>query len=414
MKQKLHILSVVDDLFFGGGEYRLLAFGQTLDRTRFDYTLVTLLRPDEQLERKYGSLRGQFVESGIEVIHFDGSPVGYWNSSRGLSRIPRSAVSFLRRLLKLRALIRERQIDVLDIHLPPTNPVGVLAGLITSRPTIVTLYQIMGVERWLLWLSCQFNLCMANLLVTDSAQQREAIRQWVVRSRKVRVIPNPTLLSESSFTAAQMRISLELPVDPRIKVIGQISRLIPYKGHMVLLDAARLVLAQEADVAFLIVGYLTGDSSYPRQLNEKSRALGIEARVRFVSYPGNIADVWRAIDIHAHASLLDSLPNAILESMCLGKPAVVTNVGGISTMVENEKTGLVIPAGDPQSLADALLRLLRDPSFANRLGEAARHRYVEKFRPENMTSQLEQLFLEVEARSALSNSGQREARGYQA
>jgi glycosyltransferase involved in cell wall biosynthesis len=395
MNQRLHILAIVDDLYFAGGECRLLAFGRTLDRSRFDYIVLTLMRPEEHLEKAYGGMRGQFIDSGIEVIHLDEPPTWPNNSSRGLMRVPHSLIAFWRRLMNLRRLIHEREIDVLDVHLPPANPVGVLAGLTTRRPAIVTLYQIMGVDRWLLWLTCQFNLCMANLVVTDSKEQREVIQRWAMRPLKICIIPNPVSLFESAFTTAQMRIRLKLPIDPKIRVIGQISRLIPYKGQMVLLDAVRLVLAQEPNVVFLIVGYPSDNSNYKQQLEEKTLALGIVGYIKFVSYPGSIADVWRAIDVHVHPSLLDSLPNAILEGMSLGKPAVVTNVGGIPNLVENEKTGLLVPPGDPKSLAYALIRLLRDPILANRLGDAARHRYAERFRPENMTSQLEQLFVEL-------------------
>jgi hypothetical protein len=57
---------------------------------------------------------------------------------------------------------------------------------------------------------------------------------------------------------------------------------------------------------------------------------------------------WQLIDIHAHAAIIDSLPNAIMEGMSLAKPAVVTGVGGISTMVLDGKTGFVVPPHDPQ------------------------------------------------------------------
>ena len=63
-------------------------------------------------------------------------------------------------------------------------------------------------------------------------------------------------------------------------------------------------------------------------------------------WPGDIAEVWQAVDIHAHPSLLDSSPIAIHESMALGLPAVVSSAGGIPELVEHDVTGLVVPTDD--------------------------------------------------------------------
>jgi len=116
-----------------------------------------------------------------------------------------------------------------------------------------------------------------------------------------------------------------------------------------------------------------------------------------VSYPGPIGDVWQALDIHVHASLMDSLPNAIIEGMSLALPAVVTSVGGIPEMVEHEETGLVVPPDDPASLANALLQLLRHPYQAAALGQAAYRRYRDRYGTEAMTRTLEQLFATLAA-----------------
>jgi glycosyltransferase involved in cell wall biosynthesis len=74
---------------------------------------------------------------------------------------------------------------------------------------------------------------------------------------------------------------------------------------------------------------------------------------------------------------------------------VATSVGGIPEMVEHEKTGLIVPPGDPDALAQALLRLLREPEMAQRLGKAARNRYQKRYRPEVMTRKLESLFTDL-------------------
>ena len=179
-------------------------------------------------------------------------------------------------------------------------------------------------------------------------------------------------------------------------IVGQISSLVPYKGQMVLLDAVLSVLPEFPNTMFLLVGYVTPkDTAFRDRLLEKAKALGIEDHIRICGYPGHIGDVWQIIDIHVHASLFDSLPVAIIEGMSLGKPAVVTSVGGIPELVQHETTGIVVPPGDPEELARGLKRLLRDHDTAKRLGSAALARYTQSYDPVVRTRQQESLFLDI-------------------
>src|SRR5262249_30734366 len=152
---------------------------------------------------------------------------------------------------------------------------------------------------------------------------------------------------------------------------------------------------QDPNVAFLLVGYDETGGSYKAHLESETRRLGISDRVAIAAYPGPVADVWKAIDVQAHPTQLDSLPSVIIEGMSLGKPAVVTPVAGIPEMVEHGRTALVVPTGDAKALADSLVYLLRNPESASRLGANARQLYEERYRPEVLARKFEQLFAEL-------------------
>src|SRR5690606_25550531 len=145
--------------------------------------------------------------------------------------------------------------------------------------------------------------------ISDSQARIDAYRRWWWRKRPTAVVRNGIFPPSSRRGRAEMRRELGLPADPSVRVIAQISRLIPYKGHRILLDAARIVHDAEPATAFLICGY-AHVPGYREELEHHAHALGIDGHVRIVSYPGPIADVWRAVDIHAHASLYDSSPIA--------------------------------------------------------------------------------------------------------
>jgi glycosyltransferase involved in cell wall biosynthesis len=395
MTRRIRILSLINNLHFGGDENRLLAFAQTVDRRRFDHLIVTISQEDADVDRRCGGMRQQYADAGVEIISLGGQLSNRAPLPIKSLQLARTGVVSLGILRRLSRLIRRLKTDLVSIHLNTANPVGVLAGLAAGARSVVTTYWVRSYlkEPTRLLAARQLTLGLADAVVTDSEARSRDIRKWSYRRPRVAVIPNGIRPPASDRTVLEMRRFFGLPTDPRVKVIGQVSSLIEYKGQSVLLEAARHVLDEDSQVGFLLVGYSRGREAYRRRLERQAADLGITDRVRIVSYPGHIGDAWKAIDIHVHASLFDSLPNAIIEGMSLGKPAVVTSVGGIPEMVEHEKTGLIVPPGDPQSLSRELLRLLNDQSTAERLGAAARLRYEKRCRPEIMTSKLEDLFV---------------------
>ena len=192
---------------------------------------------------------------------------------------------------------------------------------------------------------------------------------------------------------------LDIPNRDPVTIVGQVSSLITYKGQLVLLEAAKRVLVNFPNCIFLLVGFERRESGYKQLLFQRAAALGIADRVRIVGYAGPIGDVWNIIDIHVHASLLDSLPNALLEAMSLGKPSVVTAVGGIPDVIESGLNGLLVPPGNTEQLAQALLTVLSDTRLATSMGREARDSYCREFTVDIMTRRLEELFFNLAGES---------------
>ncbi len=391
--RRIHILSVIDDLHFGGDEYRLLAFAQWLDSLRFRHAVVTLMKEDLDTGKRFGSMREQYRQAGVRLLDLGQPPI---------TDEPRHALgkllSFKEKVLKLKALIQEEEIDVLDVHLAPANPMCAAVTLATGTPSIVTLYQVNTMQSAKFWLAGQFNLGSAALLITDSNAQASRIHAWLLRSPEIRVIPNGTSPPQPTLAREQVLRLLKIPDDPGLTIIGQISSLFPYKGHLVLLEAAKQVLERHPQCLFLLIGYERSERDYRGCLLRRASELGIAERIRVEGYPGPIGDVWNIIDIHAHASSLDSLPNALLEAMSLGKPSVATSVGGIPEAIEHGVSGFLVPPENPDQLARRLLLLLEDPGLGFKLGQVARSIYCQRFHPETMTRQLEDCFRAVATR----------------
>ena len=397
MSRRLRVVSLTQHLPIGGDANRLLAFSRAVDKTSIDHTVLSVLQPSDTGDDMYGLMLPRFQEYGIKVESL-GEPSRTTIRKRA-SIIPeglRDIARFVRIVRQLTRYFRQHNTDIIDARQGYTVLFGVLAGHLAKVPVIVATEY--GPEFWqppFWYWAGQFAFTMTDALISDSQCRIDTYQRWLLRHhRRAVVIPNGIFPPTTKCTREEMRRKFGLPVNPEVRVIGQISRLLPLKGHRVLIDAARRVIEQEPNTAFLICGYLNS-SGYVDKLRRQAADLGIADRVRIVSYPGPVGDVWAAIDIHAHASLYDSAPIAIHESMALGLPAVLTRVGGIPDMVQHGVTALVVPPDDPEAFATALLRLLRDPDFAHRLGAAARGRHESNYRAEIMENSIRELFADL-------------------
>ena len=354
------------------------------------------MREDQQTGARFGSMREQYRRAGVRILHLGEPP---------LSTQPRREIykmlSFREKVRKLKALIRREKINIIDVHLAPANSTCAAATLTTGIPYVVTLYQVNTMQSAKLWPLGQFNLGIANLLITDSHAQASRIREWLWRSPQIMVIPNGSATPQPVLSKQEVLRFFNIPDEPDLKIVGQVSSLVPYKGHRVLLEAAKQVLEHHPKCIFLFVGYERHEIGYRESLFQRASQLGIADRVRIAGYPGNIGDVWNIINVHAHASLLDSLPNALLEAMSLRIPSVVSSVGGIPEAIEHGVNGFLVPPSNSDQLARQLLLLLKESSLRTKLGEAAYATYCRSFRPEVMTRKLEECFSAIAARQAI-------------
>ncbi len=394
MKRRIRVVSLINELLFGGDESRLLAFSRTVNAKEFDHRVICVKRPDPDFDARNGTMRGLYASAGVAVKDLgEGYPNLATRRAPPVKALNRGLM-LARSVARFCNYLREHRIDVIDAHLGSGSLVGTIAGALTRVPVAITTYQVEQWEPLWLWLRVHPAVLRgAGAVITDSHACAQAVRSFMRRPQaKVNVIPNGIEPPSSARSREEMRSALGLPADPRVRIIGQVATLLPTKGQRVLIEAARRVLAEESNVAFLLLGYPRGGSSYGDDLRQQAARAGIADRVHIRGYPGNNGDVWKVIDIHAHPTELDSLPQAIMEAMSLGIPSVVTPTGGIPTMVDHDRTGLIVPARDPAALAGALLRLLREPETASRLGRAAQDSYRQKYTTAIMTGALESLF----------------------
>jgi glycosyltransferase involved in cell wall biosynthesis len=144
------------------------------------------------------------------------------------------------------------------------------------------------------------------------------------------------------------------------------ARLDPQKGLDVLLRAARAVNGARFVIA--------GAGAEGAQLESQAAALGVHERVQFLGHRADVPALLAASDAFVLPSLFEGTPLSMLEAMAAGKPVVSSAIPGTDEIVVDGETGLLVPAGDSEALADALRRVVAEPELRARLGAAARRR----------------------------------------
>ena len=386
---KLGVLTLTPDLGLGGGENRILAFSKVANKDRINHYVATVNEPHTKTEQELGSLRAEYEAAQIPLY-----TLGAIVRERRLKpwrpdHVVRKLVELYRVLSTFRSLIRDLEIDLIDAHGQDAAFIAFLVRFVSRVKLMVTLYH--PGESFLQYWAGKFFLMRFDAIVTDSAAKKLDLKRWIVACPPVHVIYNGIDPPTSARSQREIEADLGIGGTNRDFTIGQVGRLVRFKGHVTLLHAAKIVLNRHPHAFFLLIGHASRDPSYRTELLELAQELGISNRVHVGGYPGPVGDVWRLIDIHVHASHFDSLPNAILEGMSFGKPAVVTDVGGITEMVLHESTGLVVPPQDPQAIANGLLRIIEHPQLAQELGQAAFERFNQTCRNDIIAEQIESL-----------------------
>src|SRR5439155_23841531 len=191
------------------------------------------------------------------------------------------------------------------------------------------------------------------------------------------------------------REQLELP--QRTPVIAVLARLVPFKGIQYFLEAAALIASRVPESRFLVIGDAhPGDDgrAYRQQLERYADRLGLSQRLVFTGFRLDVPELLSEVTVSVRPCVSsEGLSNALLESMAAGVPVVATRVGGNPEVVQDGRTGLLVPPRDPHALANAISRLLEDPGLARRFGRAGRDRVAEHFSIEQMVSKTERLYL---------------------
>jgi glycosyltransferase involved in cell wall biosynthesis len=222
-------------------------------------------------------------------------------------------------------------------------------------------------------------------------------RRGVLDPSTVPVIPSSIDFARYNGPLDAGRLRRELGIEPGAPVIGAVGRLVRDKGQHVLIRAMRTVLDAKPGVQLALVGTGTQDAAH-RVLTAQ---LGLQKHVHFLGFRNDVPDLTAGFDMAVLASVdCDASPAAVKEAMYLRRPVVVTDIGGLREMVEDGVTGRVVPPGDPDALARAILALLDDPTSSAAMAQRAREVVRTRYSLASLADAYEKVYAEMLGSSA--------------
>jgi len=347
----------------GGAELYLLDIVRPLAST----SRVVLLEDGPFAERlREAGVATEIVSASPRLL--DVKKSGAWRSA--LASIP-GLVSTVCRVAR-----RAVKHDVLFANSQKALVVAGLAGAVTQRPVIWNLHDILTADHFSDFnrrLAVVFGNYFTDRIIVNSKATQDAFLQSGGRVEKPVIVYNgidPTPFAQfDPADVSPFRETLDVPQN--VPLVGVFSRLAPWKGQHVLLDALPAV----PDVHALLVGdaLFRGDESYEETLRHRAVELGVADRVHFLGFRSDVPRLMQLVDIVVHTSVApEPFGRVIVEGMLAAKPVIATRAGGAIEVIREPDTGTLIPGGDATTLAGAIQAVLDAPREAEQMGRAAR------------------------------------------
>lgn len=370
----IKVLHIAESAGWAGGEVYLLTVAKAVDGQRFDLAFVLPER---------GPLMERLRARGAQV-HLIPLAKRLFNASAFLALV---------------RLFRQEQPAIVQSHGARSNVYTKLAGRLAGVRVIVSTvhnslfdFDVSPLRKRLYVLAERLTSPLADRIVAvSSAIATDLVHRYGIRTDRIVTIQNGIDANAFSPKRAPSAVLKELGLNGDSRLIGLAARMTPQKGHHDLLRALRLLLPQFPHLRCLLIG----DGPLRRSLEREAVALDVSSRCVFTGVRYDVADLLNVVDVAVLPSCSEGLPFALLEAMALGKPIVATQVGGNPEVVENGRTGLLVPPRDPKVLAEAIAFLLDRPAAAAEMGERGRVRVRERFACDRMIRSLENVYAEL-------------------
>jgi glycosyltransferase involved in cell wall biosynthesis len=322
------ILVLIKGLGIGGAERLLADAAPHWDHTAFQYRVAYILPWKDQLA-------DVIAEAGVAVSCIGGK--------HGMD--PATPA-------RLRRLIGDYEPNLIHAHLPAA---GILARLASNRPLVYTEHNVVD--------SYRQPTRTLNRLTYVRNRAVVAVSDAVAAS--IEGYPGPDPIVIPNGVPARMDVDVttvrsELGIDDETPLIVHVGNIRPHKGHATLVAATAQLAGRIPNIAVVSIGGEKDEGDLAK-VRQQAESAGVSSRISFLGRRDDARRFLAAADVVVNPSDFEGLPVAILEALRFRRPVVATNVGGVSAVVRDAETGLLVDPSNPGQLADAIARAITDP-----------------------------------------------------
>lgn len=305
------------------------------------------------------------------------------------------------RLSGLATLVRRKRFDVIHAHKFGSNLWGTMIGRACGVPVVIA-----HEHNWSysgdparVWIDRHIvgSLATRFIAVSTTGAAQMVTREGIA-SDKVMVMPTAYVPHADS---PETDIRAELGLGEDVQLVGAVGGLRQEKAFDVLLDAHSQLLARVEDAHLVIAG----DGPCRQDLERRIAQLGTGPWVHLLGRRRDVDAILRQVDVGAMSSDWEGMPLFVFECMAAGTPLVATHVGGLSDVVTDGETGLLVPPRDPSALTAAIERVLTDQLLAKRLAGAAATR-LDQFTIDSVARRFADLYEELTSGANVAAHGE--------
>jgi glycosyltransferase involved in cell wall biosynthesis len=287
--------------------------------------------------------------------------------------------------LKIKQICKKHNINLVHAHHPQAHAVCLTAKYLGLKPPLVVTRRVIFKIRTNPFSRIKYRSNKINRFIAVCNATKNELIKGGVKPDKISVIPSSVDLDIYKNALLQRQ---KLEFKPPFK-IGLVAHYSDFKGHDYLLLAGREIIKQFPDTVFVFAGRDT------KKLLPVANSLGLAGNVEILGERNDVPEILAGLHLFAMPSLQEGIATALIEAQSAGLPAVATNVGGIPDVLIDGETGFLVPPKNPKALADAILKMLKNPQIAVDTAEKGYKRVSENFTVSKVTDKLENLYKET-------------------